>query len=48
MKIYRIVWAAEVLEDAYNNHANAQQRLNILNEFYGKEYVLYKVVFLMC
>ncbi|VDM29297.1 unnamed protein product [Toxocara canis] len=38
----RLSWGAEVLEIAYNDYANAQQRSNIVCEFYGNEYRLFK------
>uniref|UniRef100_A0A0M3J8S8 Protein penguin (inferred by orthology to a D. melanogaster protein) n=1 Tax=Anisakis simplex TaxID=6269 RepID=A0A0M3J8S8_ANISI len=44
VSLMRIQWAAEVLETAYNDYANAEQRSNIVSEFYGKEYLLFKVV----
>lgn len=40
--LFRISHAAEVLEYAYNDFANAQQRFNIISEFYGKEFVLFR------
>ncbi|KAF1765207.1 hypothetical protein GCK72_005159 [Caenorhabditis remanei] len=38
----RIKHAAEVLEYAYNDFANAHQRYNIITEFYGKEFILFR------
>ncbi|VDO07096.1 unnamed protein product [Haemonchus placei] len=43
VSLMRIVYAAEVLEVAYNEYANAQQRFDIVSEFYGKEFVLFRV-----
>ncbi|KAK5984359.1 Pumilio domain-containing protein 12 [Trichostrongylus colubriformis] len=42
VSLMRIVYAAEVLEVAYNEYANAQQRFDIVSEFYGKEFVLFR------
>uniref|UniRef100_A0A915AZ66 PUM-HD domain-containing protein n=1 Tax=Parascaris univalens TaxID=6257 RepID=A0A915AZ66_PARUN len=42
LKLMRISWAAEVLETAYNDYANALQRSNIICEFYGNEFLLFK------
>lgn len=41
--LLRITHAAEVLEYAYNDFANAHQRFNIISEFYGKEFILFRV-----
>uniref|UniRef100_A0A8R1EED6 PUM-HD domain-containing protein n=1 Tax=Caenorhabditis japonica TaxID=281687 RepID=A0A8R1EED6_CAEJA len=41
--LLRIKHAAEVLEYAYNDFANAHQRFNIITEFYGKEFILFRV-----
>ena len=38
-------WGSEVLELAYNDFANQQQRSDIMVEFYGKEFALNKVLF---
>ena len=35
--------AAEVLEEAYNNHANAQERSALMEEFYGARFAVFKV-----
>ncbi|CAI5441583.1 unnamed protein product [Caenorhabditis angaria] len=40
--LLRITHAAEVLEYAYNDFANAHQRFNIISEFYGKEFILFR------
>uniref|UniRef100_A0A8R1I0Z9 PUM-HD domain-containing protein n=1 Tax=Caenorhabditis japonica TaxID=281687 RepID=A0A8R1I0Z9_CAEJA len=40
--LLRIKHAAEVLEYAYNDFANAHQRFNIITEFYGKEFILFR------
>lgn len=40
--LLRIKHAAEVLEYAYNDFANAHQRYNIITEFYGKEFILFR------
>ncbi|CAB3411480.1 unnamed protein product [Caenorhabditis bovis] len=40
--LLRILHAAEVLEYAYNDFANAHQRFNIISEFYGKEFILFR------
>uniref|UniRef100_F1KTZ3 Pumilio domain-containing protein 12 n=1 Tax=Ascaris suum TaxID=6253 RepID=F1KTZ3_ASCSU len=42
LTLMRISWAAEVLETAYNDYANALQRSNIVCEFYGNEFLLFK------
>ncbi|VDP05264.1 unnamed protein product [Heligmosomoides polygyrus] len=42
VSLMRIVYAAEVLEVAYNDYANAQQRFDIISEFYGKEFVMFR------
>ncbi|KAK6737963.1 hypothetical protein RB195_020201 [Necator americanus] len=42
VSLMRIVFAAEVLECAYNDYANAQQRFDIVSEFYGKEFVIFQ------
>ncbi|XP_041475303.1 pumilio homolog 3-like [Lytechinus variegatus] len=34
--------AAEVLEEAYNNHANAKDRSALLEEFYGARFAVFK------
>ncbi|XP_030851927.1 pumilio homolog 3 [Strongylocentrotus purpuratus] len=34
--------AAEVLEEAYNNHANAQERSALMEEFYGARFAVFK------
>lgn len=34
---------SEVLELAYNDFATAKQRWNIISEFYGPEFVFFKV-----
>ncbi|PIO75515.1 CPL domain protein [Teladorsagia circumcincta] len=44
VSLMRIVYAAEVLEVAYNEYANAQQRFDIISEFYGKEFVLFRLI----
>lgn len=44
LTLMRISWAAEVLETAYNDYANALQRSNIVCEFYGNEFLLFKVI----
>ena len=35
--------AAEIIECAYNNYANAQQRAALVEEFYGPSFALFKV-----
>ncbi|RCN25285.1 hypothetical protein ANCCAN_29004, partial [Ancylostoma caninum] len=42
VSLMRIVYAAEVLECAYNDFANAQQRFDIVSEFYGKQFVMFQ------
>ncbi|PAV71204.1 hypothetical protein WR25_26719 [Diploscapter pachys] len=42
VSLLRITHSAEVLETAYNDFANAQQRFDIISEFYGKEFVLFR------
>ena len=34
--------AAEVVESAYNDHANASQRAALVQEFYGRKFALFK------
>nr|XP_002737223.2 PREDICTED: pumilio domain-containing protein KIAA0020 homolog [Saccoglossus kowalevskii] len=34
--------SSEILESAYNNHANASQRISLLEEFYGPTYAVFK------
>ena len=46
VSLLRITHSAEVLETAYNDFANAQQRFDIISEFYGKEFVLFRVIFM--
>ncbi|XP_038067463.1 pumilio homolog 3-like isoform X2 [Patiria miniata] len=41
-KLVRHREAAEVLELAYNNHANAKQRSAMLEEFYGPRFAIFK------
>ena len=42
--------AAEIVECAYNDFANAQQRAALIEEFYGPSFALFKVfdLFLAC
>ncbi|UMM16210.1 hypothetical protein L5515_013321 [Caenorhabditis briggsae] len=40
--LLRIKHAAEVLEYAYNDFANAHQRNDIITEFYGKEFIIFR------
>ena len=40
--IFRIQWAATVLENAYSDYASCATRDAIICEFYGKEYVYLK------
>ena len=42
-KLVRHREAAEVLEMAYNNYANAKQRSALLEEFYGPRFAIFKV-----
>ncbi|WKX94782.1 hypothetical protein Q1695_011780 [Nippostrongylus brasiliensis] len=42
VSLMRIVYSAGVLEVAYNEYANAQQRFDIISEFYGKEFVMFR------
>ncbi|KAJ1361346.1 hypothetical protein KIN20_020563 [Parelaphostrongylus tenuis] len=42
VSLMRIVFAAQVLETAYNDFANAQQRFDIISEFYGREFVMFR------
>lgn len=43
VSLMRNQWAAaRVLEFAYNDYANAKQRWNIISEFYGPEFVLFR------
>lgn len=36
--------ASDVVELAYNDYANASQRLSLLEEFYGPSFTLFKVI----
>lgn len=45
VSLFRVLWAAEVLETAYNDYATARQRYDIVTEFYGREFVLFEVGF---
>ena len=42
-KLIRHKDAAVVIEECYSNYANAQQRTSLMQEFYGPEYILFKV-----
>ncbi|KJH50558.1 CPL domain protein [Dictyocaulus viviparus] len=42
VSLMRIVFSAEVLEIAYNDYANALQRYDIISEFYGREFVVFR------
>lgn len=44
MSLLRVSLAAQVLELAYNDYANAQQRYNIIIEFYGVDFAYFKVI----
>lgn len=46
VSLMRITSAAQVLETAYNDYANAQQRFNIIIEFYGVDFSVFKVIIL--
>lgn len=37
--------SAKIIETIYNDHADANQRFNIVSEFYGPEYILFRVSF---
>ncbi|XP_071952869.1 pumilio homolog 3-like [Antedon mediterranea] len=41
-KMVRHKEASEVIEMAYNNHANLKQRLKLLEEFYGPSFAVFK------
>lgn len=41
-KLIRHTEAAEIVEMAYNMYATAQQRTNLMEEFYGPQYALFK------
>ncbi|RDD40227.1 Pumilio-like protein 3 [Trichoplax sp. H2] len=41
-KLIRHKEAAEVLETAYNDYANASQRATLIEEFYGPEFAIFK------
>jgi pumilio family protein 6 len=43
VSLLRQTWSAEILELAYNDYANAQQRSDIITEFYGREYAVFRV-----
>uniref|UniRef100_A0A183F012 Rho-GAP domain-containing protein n=1 Tax=Gongylonema pulchrum TaxID=637853 RepID=A0A183F012_9BILA len=40
--LLRIAPASAILEAAYNDYANALQRFNIIIEFYGADFPLFK------
>ncbi|KAL3994448.1 CPL (NUC119) domain family protein [Acanthocheilonema viteae] len=42
VSLLRVSSAAQVLESAYNDYANAQQRYNITVEFYGVDFAYFK------
>ncbi|CAG9537190.1 unnamed protein product [Cercopithifilaria johnstoni] len=42
VSLLRVSSAAQVLESAYNDYANAQQRYNIIIEFYGVDFAYFK------
>ncbi|VDK75674.1 unnamed protein product [Litomosoides sigmodontis] len=42
VSLLRILSASKVLESAYNDYANAQQRYNITIEFYGVDFAYFK------
>uniref|UniRef100_A0A8R1XL68 CPL domain-containing protein n=2 Tax=Onchocerca volvulus TaxID=6282 RepID=A0A8R1XL68_ONCVO len=42
VSLLRLSSAAQVLESAYNDYANAQQRYNIIVEFYGVDFAYFK------
>lgn len=44
VSLLRLSSAAQVLESAYNDYANAQQRYNIIVEFYGVDFAYFKVI----
>ncbi|CAJ0576073.1 unnamed protein product, partial [Mesorhabditis spiculigera] len=37
------VFSADILESVYNEYANAQQRFDMITEFYGKEFVIFRL-----
>eukprot|EP00731_Ephydatia_muelleri_P017988 Em0011g28a len=41
-KLIRHTEASEIVELAYNMHASAQQRTNLMEEFYGPQFALFK------
>lgn len=43
-KLVRHRDASIVLEEAYSQFANAQQRMALMEEFYGPEFALFKVM----
>ncbi|VDN43242.1 unnamed protein product [Gongylonema pulchrum] len=43
VSLLRIAPASAILEAAYNDYANALQRFNIIIEFYGADFPLFKV-----
>ena len=45
-QLIRHTEASEVLEEAYNNHANAQERSALMEEFYGSRFAVFKVILL--
>ncbi|EJD75872.1 pumilio domain-containing protein 12 [Loa loa] len=44
VSLLRVSSAAQVLESAYNDYANAQQRYNIIIEFFGVDFASFKAV----
>lgn len=41
-KLIRHTEASEIVELVYNMHASAQQRTNLMEEFYGPKFALFK------
>ncbi|CAJ0914174.1 unnamed protein product, partial [Mesorhabditis belari] len=37
------IYSADILESVYNEYADAQQRFNIITEFYGQEFVVFRI-----
>ena len=43
ISIFRVIYGARILEVAYNDWASADQRNFIVSEFYGPEFVIFRV-----
>lgn len=45
VNIYKVRGGDCVLETLFDQHATASQRFSIISEFYGAEYVMFRVIF---